>query len=201
MRAASRRPTAGPRLPQTAGRGSDRRGRLSETRKTDGKEQRQDATSDPGARHRAGGDSTRRFQRAGRRGRQGDHTEASRSRGPASQPDGRGTRHILQGAGAGSTRAPSPRATGRTDHQPNRGHRAVWTPAPAWALRADNGLREAPPAVRSPWTRSGLGTAGERSMDGGAGADSRGRRLGGQPAVTGCGLSARQRAGPRTAGV
>lgn len=33
-------------------------------------------------------------------------------------PDGRRTRHILQGAGAGSTRAPSPRATGRTDHRP-----------------------------------------------------------------------------------
>lgn len=79
------------------------------------------------------------------RGRQGEDARETTQRPPEAEAPlpgqtGMELHHILQGAGAGSTRAPSPRATGRTDHRPNRGHTERHR-APPGAWRADNGLR------------------------------------------------------------
>lgn len=80
------RPTAGVRLPWTSGRGSDSRGRLPETQKTNGKDQRQDETSGPGRPNtELAGNLQKEISEGGQEKCQGHHTEASGSRGRVSQ--------------------------------------------------------------------------------------------------------------------
>lgn len=82
----------------------------------------------------------KRFRKAGRRNVKDTTQKPPEAEAESPRPDGL-THHLLQGAGAGSTRASDPRATSTTNHQPNKaGRKAPCKPAPAWGLRAADGL-------------------------------------------------------------